>query len=386
MSLLPYHRDVFLGTPRPAPPHTFLHGLCREAERYTEDRYHEVHEEMLGEINETIAKYTERYIKIEDTVRSEVEILYNIFIETNAEAREPSSGRRGSVMGKAKSRSASREGVQRKFSPPPRDHPSIQSVISGPTPKLKLKLSWNEDNSDLPEADDNDKTVPPPFAGSLLTSSLRQAPAPPVEPPLDRSERSIEQNLEEIRRGAKTKEQIEIGMSYAFSALDERMAKASFEDDEPDAIQRAQASDLPHQSVGKGPAQGAVGKGKKPVKEDGGKNLTFDIPENQEESSSEESDQSINKRIKEEAVVRKPSHDYPKHPEESSSEESASPHKPDAPDDGEFQYCHFPHYLFQCCHFPILPFPILSSPNTVVSQKCHLPIHESLMLINGRPL
>ena len=369
---------MFLGTPRPAPPHIFLHRLCSEAERYTADRHHEIHDQLLAEINDTIAKYTERYIKIEDTVRSEVEILYNTFIETNAEAREPSSGRRGSVMGKAKSRSASREGVQRNFSPPPRDHPSIQSVISGPTPTLKLKLSWNEDNSDLPEADDNDKTVPPPFAGSLLTSSLRHAPAPPVEPPRDRSERSVEQDLEEIRRGAKTKEQIEIGMSYAFSALDERMAKASFED-EPDTIQRAQASDLPH-SVGKGLVQGTVGKGKKLVEKAVGKNLTFDIPENQEESSSEESDQSINKRIKEEAVVRVPSREYPKHPEESSSEESASPHKSDAPDDGEFQYCHFPILLFsnavisQHCHSQYCRLPILSSPKNVIFQYYHLPI------------
>jgi hypothetical protein len=308
-----------MGPPRAPPPHKFLHGLCTEAERFTADRHHEIHKEMMAEINETIAKHTERYIKIEDAVRSELEILYNTFIDTNVEAREPStSKRRGSVLGKAKSRSASREPVQRKFSPPPKGHPSIQSVISGPQPPLKLKISWNEDLSDLPEARDDAKTVPPPIAGSLLTQSLatsrQQAPAPPIEAPLG----GPEQDLEQIRRGAKTKEQIEIGMSYAFSALDERMANAPAKD-KPDAIQRAQVDGSPRQSLGK-----------KRMEETPGRSLPSAIPENQEESSSEEGGSPQG------SVVEEPEEEIVfENQETSSSEGSGSPHKPDASDHGE---------------------------------------------------
>jgi hypothetical protein len=319
MKLLPYYRDVFIGPPRAPPPHKFLHDLCTEAERFTAHRYHEIRKDMLAEIHETIAKHTERYIKIEDAVRSELEILYNTFIDTNAEAREASSSRRrGSVLGKAKSRSASREPVQRKFSPPPKGHPSIQSVISGPNPPLKLKISWNEDLSDLPEANDKGKTVPPPIAGSLLTQSLstnrQQAPAPPIKAPLG----GPEQDLEQIRRGAKTKEQIEIGMSYAFSALDERMANAPPKDG-PDAIQRAQAGESPRQSFGK-----------KHLEETMGRSLPLAIQENQEDSSSEENGSphgSVEEEPEEEIVFE--------NQETSSSEGSGSPHKPDASDHGQ---------------------------------------------------
>ena len=324
MKLLPFHREVFLGLPRAPPPHKFLHDLCTDAERFTAHRYHEIRKDMLAEIHETIAKHTERYIKIEDVVRSELEILYNTFIETNAEAREPSSSRRrGSVLGKAKSRSASREPVQRKFSPPPKGHPSIQSVISEPTPPLKLKISWSEDTSDLPEAKDNDKTVPPPsFAGSLLTKSMsahrQQAPAPAVEASFKYPEQLVGQELEQVRRGAKTKEEREIGMSYAFSALDERMANAPPKD-RPDAIQRAQVDGSPRQSFGK-----------KRMEETMGKSLPSVIPENQEESSSEENGSphgSVEEDFEEEIVFGKP--------KSSSSEGSGSPHKPDTSDHGQ---------------------------------------------------
>jgi hypothetical protein len=326
MKLLPFHRDVFTGPPRAPPPHKFLHGLCTEAERFTADRHHEIHKEMLAEINETIAKHTERYIKIEDAVRSELEILYNTFIDTNAEAREPStSKRRGSVLGKAKSRSASREPVQRKFSPPPKGHPSIQSVISGPPAKLKLKTSWNEDTSDLPEARDDAKTVPPPIAGSLLTQSLsalrQQAPAPAAEASLEYAEQLVGQELEQVRRGAKTKEEREIGMSYAFSALDERMANAPAKDG-PDAIQRAQAGESPRQSFGK-----------KRMEETMGRSLPSAIQENQEDNSSEENGSpqgSVEEEPEEEIVFE--------NQETSSSEGSGSPHKPDASDHGEFAH------------------------------------------------
>jgi len=325
MKLLPFHREVFVGPPRAPPPHKFLHGLCDEAERFTAHRYHEIRKDMLAEINETIAKHTERYIKIEDVVRSELEILYNTFMETNAEAREPSSSRRrGSVLGKAKSRSASREPVQRKFSPPPKGHPSIQSVISGPQPPLKLKISWNEDLSDLPETNDNDKTVPPPFAGSLLTSSRpahrQQAPAPPIEAPLGYPDQLVGPELEQVRRAAKTKEEREIGMSYAFSALDERMANASPKD-KPDAIQRAQVDGSPRQSFAK-----------KRMEETMGKSLPSVIPENQEEGSSEENGSphgSVEEDFEEEFLL------FGKQ-KSSSSEGSGSPHKPDTSDHGNF--------------------------------------------------
>jgi hypothetical protein len=332
MDLLPYHRDVFIGAPRAPPPHKFLHNMCVEAERFTADRYHEIHKDMLDDINEVIAKHTERYLKIEDTVRAELEILYNTFIETNAEAREPStSKRRGSVLGKAKSRSASREPVQRKFSPPPKGHPSIQSVISGPAPKFKLKDDWRQDSSDLPEADDDDKLVPPPFAGSLLTKSLsahrQQASAPPIEPPLEYPEQLVGQELEQIRQVSKTKDEREISMSYAFSALDEQLARRPPKDG-PDAMQRAQAGELPHRPVSK-----------KRMEETVGKNLSFIIPESKEGGSSEEGDspnRSLGKERMKEAVDENTSFVIPENHEESSSEESGSPPKPDAPDDGEF--------------------------------------------------
>lgn len=334
MKLLPFHRDVFVGLPRAPPPHKFLHGLCTEAERFTADRHHEIHKEMMAEIHETIAKHTERYIKIEDAVRSELEILYNTFIDTNAEAREASSSRRrGSVLGKAKSRSASREPVQRKFSPPPKGHPSIQSVISGPQPPLKLKTSWNEDTSDLPEARDDAKTVPPPIAGSLLTQSLsalrQQAPAPPIEAPLEYPEQLVGQELEQIRQVSKTKDEREVSMSLAFSVLDEQMARLPPKDG-PDAIQRAQAGELPRRPVSK-----------KRMDEIVGPMLACIIPENQEEVGSEESGSpqgSVEEEPEEGPEEEREEEIVFENQETSSSEGSGSPHKPDASDHGEFAH------------------------------------------------
>lgn len=281
LDLLPERRDVFMGAPRPPPPHPFLHRLCTEAERYTADRHHEIRAEMLDEINAIITQGWKRYLKIEEAVRSELEILHDTFLETNPEARDPSSSkRRGSVLGKAKSRSPSREAVQRKFSPPPKGHPSIQSVIGSSTTKLKHKGDWNQDPSDLPEGDDDDVIVPPTFATSLLTTSLlaqrQQAPASSVEAPLLYPEQLVNQDLENLRTIAKTKDQRAVAMSHKFSVLDEQMANAPPKDG-PDAIQRAQAGELPRKPVSKIQREETVGK-----------ILACIIPENQESSSSEE--------------------------------------------------------------------------------------------------
>ena len=209
----------------------------------------------MTEIYEIMTRSTEEYCTIEEEVRKEAEFLWNTYYETNAEAREPASKRRGSTAGKAKSRSASRDPVQRKFSPPPKPHPSIHSVIDSATPnKLKNKGSWNQDPADLPEADDNEPAVPPPFAGSLLTNSLmanrNQAPAPPVEPPAQYPEELVGEELESTRRVDKTKDQRAVAMSHVFSVLDEQMANRPAKDGK-DAIQRAQDGELPRRPVSK---------------------------------------------------------------------------------------------------------------------------------------
>jgi hypothetical protein len=220
MDLLPDPHNALLGPPRPPPNHPVLHDLCMKAERYIVERCCELQDETMAGIIGIIAKNTERYYKMEEAIRSETEYLYETFRDTNPECREPNTKRRGSGLGKAKSRSASREPVQRNFSPPPKGHPSIQSVISA-VPKLKLKGSWNRDPADdLPEASDAEMTVPPPFGGSLLTKSLsahRQSAAQATQGSSRVAEESLSQEFGQTLRLDKTKDQRAVAMSHVFS-------------------------------------------------------------------------------------------------------------------------------------------------------------------------
>jgi hypothetical protein len=222
-----------------------------KAERYIVERCCELQDETMAGIIGIIAKNTERYYKMEEAIRSETEYLYETFRDTNPECREPNTKRRGSGLGKAKSRSASREPVQRNFSPPPKGHPSIQSVISA-VPKLKLKGSWNRDPADdLPEASDAEMTVPPPFGGSLLTKSLsahRQSAAQATQGSSRVAEESLSQEFGQTLRLDKTKDQRAVAMSHVFSILDEQMAKAPVKDGK-DAIQRARDGETTRQPV-----------------------------------------------------------------------------------------------------------------------------------------
>jgi hypothetical protein len=161
---------------------------------------------------------------LEEEVRSEVELLWNVYHETNAEARASTSRRRGSRANE--SRSKSREPVQTKFSPSPVFNNS-NSTTAG------FRSRNGQTNASL-SVDDKPSTFAP---GSLLTTSL-SANAPPArnpDPPVESStspDRLVDSYLEETSQVAKNSDERAVAMSYVFSALEAVKGEAKQKEDQ----------------------------------------------------------------------------------------------------------------------------------------------------------
>ena len=117
--------DPFFLPPPFIPSHPHLKDLCTDAVSFLQ----QTHDKYEAEVLEFVAQKAGELRILEDKVRCEVEMLWNMFLENDEEARAGSMSRRGS---RVNSRSKSREPVRR-FSPSPAARTRVRPTGSSTT-------------------------------------------------------------------------------------------------------------------------------------------------------------------------------------------------------------------------------------------------------------
>lgn len=251
--LIPTVHDPFFLPPPFIPSHPHLRDLCAEAVTYLQ----QTHDRYEAEVAEFVAKKAGEMRELEDTVRCEVEMLWNTFVENDEELRASSgagAGERGSSLSRRGSRvassstnarSASREPPIRAFSP----SPSARTRAPAPAPSglaqsqqqhqqrgsSMTATSASMSNPILNEAVNNPAY---PAGSSLLSASLAsstlqqqqqqqqrqpsqpqpQAAPGPAGSMVDDSIARVSQTYE------KSGDARAVAMSHVFSVLDDAMA------------------------------------------------------------------------------------------------------------------------------------------------------------------
>jgi hypothetical protein len=217
--LIPTIHDPFFLPPPFIPSHPHLRDLCKESVAYLQEVQHR-HEE---DIQTYIQGKANEMRKLEEEVRCEVEMLWHKYLETNAEAREVTTRRRGS---KVDSRSKSRETI-RKFSPSP--NASYRKPVNfGPELKTSSGNSAAGPSSVNPIADLASREpayLAPSLISASITANAHRAPPPPAQPKDQAASNNMDDEIASVEQKYDKKSvQREVVMSHVFSTLDANMA------------------------------------------------------------------------------------------------------------------------------------------------------------------
>jgi hypothetical protein len=213
--LIPIAHDPFFLPPPFVPSHPHLATLTKEATAYLQ----EVTDRNEADIQNYIEGKTTEMRKLEEQVRCEVEMLWKKYLESNAEAREITTRRRGS---KVDSRSKSRETI-RKFSPSP-NASFRQKMNLDPTPG-----SQEAGPSSVNPITELARREPAYSGPSLISASFAanaHRPPPSASDQKDRSvANSIANTIASIEHKHDKRSTVkEQAMSHVFTSFDANMA------------------------------------------------------------------------------------------------------------------------------------------------------------------
>jgi hypothetical protein len=210
---IPPPPDPFFLPPPFIPSHPHLRDLCDQSIEYLRDR----HAILEAEVQSFIAKKSDEMRKLEDTVRKEVEVLWQKYANVPGVAAELERSRSRSDTREADAREKKRE-IAVKFAAPDKG-----PLTSSETPTPKGLSRSGSGASSLAQA-----MSPTPAGGSSLLSasiSANHFHAPPPRPSVEDKD-EVTRSISELTKKYDTKSDARaVAMSYVFSSLDEAMAE-----------------------------------------------------------------------------------------------------------------------------------------------------------------